>query len=127
VDNVDKYNFSINVQTEYLAAQSEPENERYVFAYHITINNVGEEPAQLLTRHWIITDGDEGVEEVHGDGVVGQQPHLKPGEQHRYTSGAILKTPVGTMSGSYQMRADDGTEFDANIPVFRLAIPGQLH
>lgn len=127
MDSIDKYNFSVNVQTEYLAAQSEPENERYVFAYHITIDNVGEEPAQLITRHWIITDGDEGVEEVRGDGVVGQQPHLKPGEQHRYTSGAILKTPVGTMSGSYQMRADDGTEFDANVPVFRLAIPEQLH
>ncbi len=124
---MDKYNFDVNVQTEYLAAQSEPENNRYVFAYHITIDNIGEEPAQLLTRHWIITDGDEGVEEVRGDGVVGQQPHLKPGEQHRYTSGAILKTPVGTMSGSYQMRADDGTEFDAKVPVFRLAIPGQLH
>lgn len=124
---MNKYNVNIEVQTEYLAAQSEPDNDRFVFAYHIVIRNTGEEAAQLLTRHWIITDGNEGVEEVRGDGVIGQQPHLKPGEQHRYTSGAILKTPVGTMSGSYQMRADDGTEFNADIPVFTLAIPGQLH
>jgi len=122
-----KYNVDVDVQTEYLDHQSEPQKGRYVFAYHITISNKGDVPAQLLTRHWIITDGNNEVEEVKGDGVVGEQPHLGPGETHRYSSGAILQTPVGTMSGSYQMRADDGTEFDAPIPAFMLAIPGGLH
>jgi len=123
----DKYNVTVGIETEYLASQSEPEQQRYVFAYHVTIANTGDVPAQLLTRHWIITDGNESIEEVKGDGVVGEQPHLKPGEEHRYSSGAIIKTPIGTMSGSYQMVADDGTAFDAPIETFVLAIPGQLH
>lgn len=123
----DKYNVTVDIETEYLASQSEPDQERYVFAYHVTIANEGDVSAKLLTRHWIITDGNESIEEVKGDGVVGEQPHLKPGEQHRYSSGAIIKTPIGTMSGSYQMVADDGTAFDAPIDTFVLAIPGQLH
>jgi ApaG protein len=84
-------------------------------------------PAQLLTRHWIITDANNKVQEVKGEGVVGEQPHLKPGEQFRYTSGTMLETPVGSMKGSYQMIADDGVEFDAEIPVFTLSIPRTLH
>lgn len=127
MSNAEKYNVTVDVRTEYLVGQSEPDSERYVFAYHITISNRGETPAQLLTRHWIITDGNNEIEEVKGDGVVGEQPFLEPGQQHQYSSGAILETPVGTMSGSYQMRADDGTEFQADIPTFMLAIPGQLH
>jgi len=105
MSDTEKYKVQVDVETEFLASQSEPENERFVFAYHITIRNDGEESAQLLTRHWIITDGNEGIEEVKGDGVVGEQPHLKPGEQHRYSSGAILKTPVGTMSSTVTQAA----------------------
>jgi len=98
-----------------------------VFAYTITIRNEGEVAAKLLTRHWIITDADARVSEVRGDGVVGEQPYLKPGQGFRYSSGAVLETPVGTMQGSYQMIADDGARFDAPIPAFRLAMPGMLH
>jgi len=100
---------------------------RSVFAYTITIRNEGEVPAKLLTRHWIITDANGRVQEVRGDGVVGEQPYLKPGQGFRYSSGAVLETPVGTMQGSYQMITDDGAKFDAAIPAFRLAMPGMLH
>ncbi|MCB1624487.1 MAG: Co2+/Mg2+ efflux protein ApaG [Pseudomonadales bacterium] len=117
----------IDVETAYLEEQSEPKDSRYVFAYTITIRNEGPQPAQLLTRHWIITDANGKVQEVRGDGVVGEQPHLEPGQGFRYSSGAVLETPVGSMHGSYQMVADDGAEFDAPIPAFRLAIPGVLH
>ena len=117
----------IDVETAYLEEQSEPKDHRYVFAYTITIRNEGPQPAQLLTRHWIITDANGKVQEVRGDGVVGEQPHLAPGQGFRYSSGAVLETPVGSMHGSYQMVADDGAEFDAPIPAFRLAIPGVLH
>ncbi|MBN8280403.1 MAG: Co2+/Mg2+ efflux protein ApaG [Gammaproteobacteria bacterium] len=117
----------ITVESLYLADQSEPEGERYVFAYTVTIRNTGEQPARLLNRHWIITDANGKVQEVHGDGVVGEQPHILPGQQHRYSSGAVIETPVGTMEGSYGMRADDGGEFRAPIPRFRLAVPGVLH
>ncbi len=117
----------VTVQTQYLAGQSAPEQNRYAFAYTITIENLGEVAAKLLTRHWIITDANGGVQEVRGEGVVGEQPYLRPGEGFRYTSGAVITTPVGSMQGSYQMLADDGAEFDAPIPVFTLAVPRTLH
>jgi len=122
-----RHRISIDVETTYLGDQSEPREQRYVFAYTITIRNEGEVPAKLLTRHWIITDANGRVQEVRGDGVVGEQPYLKPGQGFRYSSGAVLETPVGTMQGSYQMIADDGAQFDAPIPAFRLAMPGMLH
>ncbi|MFI4869235.1 MAG: Co2+/Mg2+ efflux protein ApaG [Steroidobacterales bacterium] len=122
-----RHRISIDVETTYLDDQSEPREQRFVFAYTITIRNEGEVPAKLLTRHWIITDANGRVQEVRGDGVVGEQPYLKPGQGFRYSSGAVLETPVGTMQGSYQMIADDGAQFDAPIPAFRLAMPGMLH
>lgn len=116
----------IDVQTAYLVEQSDPGERRYVFAYTITIRNEGAVPAKLLTRHWVITDANGKVQEVRGDGVVGEQPHLKPGQGFRYSSGAVLETPVGVMQGSYQMVTDEGTRFDAPIAAFRLAMPGIL-
>ena len=123
----DKYNISVEVETTYLEHQSEPGDHRYVFAYTITIRNEGAVSAKLLTRHWIITDSNGQVQEVKGEGVVGEQPYLRPGQGFRYSSAASLETPVGSMQGSYQMIADDGAHFDAPIPAFRLAIPGMLH
>ena len=122
-----RHRISIDVETTYLDDQSEPREQRYVFAYTITIRNEGEVPAKLLTRHWIITDANGNVKEMRGEGVVGEQPYLKPGQGFRYSSGAVLETPVGTMQGSYQMIADDGAQFDAPIAAFRLAMPGMLH
>jgi ApaG protein len=122
-----RHRISVDVETTYLDDQSEPREQRYVFAYTITIRNEGEVPAKLLTRHWIITDANGRVQEVRGDGVVGEQPYLKPGQGFRYSSGAVLETPVGTMQGTYQMLADDGAQFDAPIAAFRLAMPGMLH
>src|SRR5919204_2338320 len=116
----------VEVDTSYLAEQSDPKERRYVFSYTITIRNEGSVPARLLTRHWIITDSNGKVQEVRGDGVVGEQPHLKPGQGFRYSSGAVLETPVGAMQGSYQMVTDEGMRFDAPIPAFRLAMPGIL-
>lgn len=121
------HKISIEVETSYLDEQSEPRDRRYVFSYTITIRNDGEVPAKLLTRHWIITDANGRVQEVRGDGVVGEQPHLEPGQGFRYSSAAVIETPVGTMHGSYQMLADDGSQFDAPIAAFRLAMPGMLH
>ncbi len=118
---------NVEVQSSYLEDQSEPSERRYVFAYTITIRNDGQVAAKLLTRHWIITDANGRVQEVRGDGVVGEQPHLNPGQGFRYSSGAVLETPVGAMHGSYQMLGDDGIRFDATIPAFRLAMPGLLH
>ncbi len=117
----------ITAETLYLADQSEPEGARFVFAYTITIRNTGALPARLLNRHWLITDANGKVQEVQGEGVVGEQPHILPGQQHRYSSGAVIETPVGTMEGSYGMRTDDGSQFRADIPCFRLAVPGVLH
>ena len=117
----------IRIATQYVDDQSEPAVNRYVFAYTITIENLSDVPARLLSRHWIITDANGKVEEVTGDGVVGEQPHLQPGESYQYSSGAILETPVGAMQGSYRMQADDGIDFDAPIPPFTLAVPGMLH
>src|SRR5687768_4830892 len=122
-----QHRISVEVETQYVEDQSDPRERRYVFAYTITTRNEGQAPARLLTRHWIITDADGKVQEVRGDGVVGEQPHLNPGQGFRYSSGAILETPVGSMQGSYQMLGDDGVHFDAPIPVFRLAIPGKIH
>jgi len=122
-----QYQISVDVQTTYVDVQSAPDEDRYVFAYTITISNEGSIPAQLLSRHWIITDSNGAVQEVRGEGVVGEQPHLEPGESFRYTSGAIIKTPVGSMRGSYQMIADDGETFDAEIAPFSLSIPRTLH
>ena len=115
------------VATRFLDDQSVPEDDRYVFAYTIRIVNAGTAPAQLLARHWVITDANGKVQEVRGDGVVGEQPRLEPGEHFEYTSGAILETPLGTMRGSYRMVADDGTEFEAPIASFTLSIPRTLH
>lgn len=121
------YRIDVDVQTEFRPEQSEPEAGRFFFAYTITIENSGTVPAKLLTRHWLITDADGKVQEVTGEGVVGEQPYLRPGEAFRYTSGAMLETPVGAMEGSYQMEADDGHRFDAMIDAFTLARPGLLH
>ena len=121
------YRIKIEIETLYVEEQSLPDQDHYVFAYTITIHNTGTVPARLLKRHWIITDANNKVQEVKGDGVVGEQPHLNPGEQYRYTSGTMLETAVGTMRGSYQMIADDGVEFDAEIPSFTLSMPRTLH
>ncbi len=117
----------VHAVAQYLPEQSEPKAGRYVFAYHITIRNEGPQPAQLLTRHWIITDSDGQVQEVRGVGVIGEQPEIAPGESFEYTSGCALATPIGTMQGSYRMRTADGTLFDTEIPEFLLAEPGALH
>lgn len=117
----------IEVQSAYLEDQSEPEEGRYLFSYTITIHNDGPLAAQLLTRRWLITDANGKVQEVRGDGVVGEQPRISPGKLHRYSSGAVLETPVGTMEGSYGMVSDDGDQFEAPIPRFRLAVPGILN
>lgn len=122
-----KYRIAVTTRPQYLPEQSDPEEGRYVFAYTITLHNQGSVPAQLISRHWLITDANEAVQEVKGLGVIGQQPLLQPGEQFEYTSGATLETPVGTMRGSYQMVAEDGTAFEADIPEFALAVPRALH
>ena len=121
------YQIEIVAVPQFIPEQSNPEENSYVFAYTITIRNVGSQPAQLISRHWIITDAHNEVQEVRGLGVVGHQPLLKPGESFEYTSGSSLKTPVGTMKGTYQMVGEDGTRFDAEIPEFVLAVPRVLH
>ncbi|CAI8850848.1 Co2+/Mg2+ efflux protein ApaG [Pseudomonas sp. YuFO20] len=122
-----RYQVDVSVVTRYLAEQSQPEQERFAFAYTITVQNNGSLAAKLLSRHWVITDGDGHVEEVRGAGVVGQQPLIEPGESHTYSSGTVMTSKVGTMQGTYEMRADDGKHFDAIIAPFRLAVPGALH
>ncbi|MGD8235115.1 MAG: Co2+/Mg2+ efflux protein ApaG [Chromatiales bacterium] len=122
-----EHDISIQVETAYIEAQSTPEENQYAFSYTITIHNTGGEPAKLLRRHWVITDANGKVEEVSGEGVVGEQPYLKPGEAFRYTSGAMLDTPVGSMEGEYEMIDDEGREFLAPIPPFSLAVPNKLH
>jgi ApaG protein len=118
---------NVGVQTAYIDDQSDPDSDRYVFAYTITISNTGSAPAKLLNRHWLITDANGKIQEVRGEGVVGEQPHLKPGEVFRYTSGTVIETPVGTMEGEYEMVADDGRAFKAPIDRFSLAVPRVLH
>jgi ApaG protein len=122
----DVHKIRVEVETSYLEEQSDTVERRYVFSYTITIRNEGRTPARLLTRHWVITDANGKVQEVRGDGVVGEQPYLKPGQGFRYSSGAVIETPVGAMQGSYEMLADDGQRFDTPIPPFRLAMPGVL-
>lgn len=122
-----KNNIRVNVVTHYLESQSEPENARYVFAYTITIENCGTVSAKLLNRHWVITDSNGKIQEVFGDGVVGEQPRLEPGEDFQYTSAALIETPIGIMKGNYKMVADDGEFFVTDIPQFTLAVPRTLH
>jgi ApaG protein len=122
-----RYEVSVSPQAQYLADQSDEPAGRFVFAYTITLRNTGTVPAQLISRHWIITDANSQIQEVRGLGVVGEQPLLAPGESFQYTSGAAIATPVGTMRGTYQMVAEDGTRFDAPIPEFTLSIPRTLH
>ena len=121
------YTIKVDVESRHLAEQSRPQNSQYTFAYTITIHNAGTIAAKLLTRHWIITDGDGKEQEVRGVGVIGEQPYLQPGEHYQYTSGVVLDTPVGSMRGSYHMVADDDYEFDADVPMFSLSFPQALH
>jgi len=127
MSEIKPYDIRISVKTEYLPSESEEESERYVFAYTITVENHGSQPAKLLSRHWIITDAENKVQEVKGKGVIGEQPRLRHGESFSYTSGTMIETPVGSMQGSYQMIADDDYKFDALIEPFTLAMPGVLH
>jgi ApaG protein len=122
-----RYDVTVSAEVQYLADQSDEKAGRYVFAYTISIRNAGNVTAQLISRHWIITDSQGLVQEVRGLGVVGAQPVLAPGESHQYTSGTAIATPVGTMRGSYQMVAEDGTRFEAPIPEFTLSVPRVLH
>lgn len=124
---IKQYDIRVHVKTEYLPSESDEDNNRFVFAYTITVENHGSEPAKLLSRHWIITDAENRVQEVKGKGVIGEQPRLKEGESFSYTSGTMIETQVGSMQGTYQMIADDGHKFDAEIKPFTLAIPGILH
>jgi len=122
-----KHDISVSARVAFIPDQSDPAEERYVFAYTIAIKNTGKVAARLVSRHWVITDSNGAVQEVRGAGVVGEQPLLKPGEAFDYTSGTVIATPVGTMRGSYQMVADDGEQFDAVIPEFTLSMPRILH
>ena len=117
----------IKVNTAYISSSSEPEAARYVFAYSITIENKGQIEAQLVSRHWVITDANGKVQEVHGEGVIGEQPHIQPGESYQYTSGAVIETSVGSMQGSYEMLDAEGQKFTAPISPFSLSIPRTLH
>lgn len=121
------YELTVSVRTQYLDDQSDPDRAKYVFAYAVTIKNTGQIAAQLISRHWVITDANNQIEEVRGLGVVGQQPFLQPGEQFEYTSGATLKTPQGSMAGEYFCVAEDGEQFAAKIPEFVLSLPRTLH
>lgn len=123
----EQYQFTVSVKTAYLPEQSNKEEGQYVFSYTVTIINTGQVAAQLISRHWIITDDDGNTDEVKGLGVVGAQPLLAPNESYEYTSGTVLNTPSGAMHGSYQIVAEDGTQFDAEIPAFTLAAPRVLH
>jgi len=127
LNEADDNRIEVDVKTNYIEEQSSPEEERFVFSYNVTLYNAGNVAAKLMTRHWIITDANGNVQEVHGEGVVGEKPYLRPGESFEYTSGTVLETPVGSMQGSYQMVTDDGLAFDAEIPAFTLALPHTLH
>jgi ApaG protein len=122
-----KYQITVSAQTQFLEDQSDPDKQRFVFAYTIRIDNTGSVAAQLISRHWVITDAEGLVQEVRGLGVVGNQPLIKPGEHFEYTSGSSIATPVGTMRGTYQMVAEDGKQFEADIPQFTLSMPRVLH
>ncbi|HEX6834769.1 MAG TPA: Co2+/Mg2+ efflux protein ApaG [Rudaea sp.] len=125
--NANPYQIRVAVQARFIDDQSAPDANRFVFSYTIRIANEGSVPARLISRHWIITDANGKVQEVRGDGVVGEQPWLRPGDDFQYTSGAVLETAIGTMRGSYHMLADDGRHFDANIPQFTLSVPRTVH
>lgn len=125
--NTINYTVLVTVEPTYIEAHSEPDQDKYVFAYTVKIENTGSVAAQLMTRHWIITDATGKVQEVRGEGVIGEQPKLAPGEIFQYTSAAVIETPVGSMQGSYQMVAEDGVEFEAPIPPFSLSVPNILH
>jgi len=127
MEKPDKHGFIIQTQVKYLPEQSDESGNRFVFTYTISITNLGKVAAKLISRHWIITDTYNHVQEVRGQGVVGEQPLLKPNQSFEYTSGTLLATQVGTMSGSYQMQAEDGTEFEIDIPQFVLSVPRVLH
>lgn len=127
MEDINQYKVRVAVQVRYLADQSDEADDRYVFAYTITISNQGDHPVQLLHRHWIITDANRHVQEVRGKGVVGEQPVIAPGHSFEYTSGTVLATQVGTMQGSYQMQVVDGGEFAVPIPQFVLSVPRTLH
>lgn len=122
-----RYQVDVSVTTRFLPEQSQPEQNRFAFSYSVTIHNTGSLAAKLLSRHWVITNGDGQVQEVRGAGVIGQQPLIEPGESHSYSSGTVMSSRVGTMQGSYQMLAADGKKFEALIAPFRLAVPGSLH
>ena len=121
------YTIEVQVQSRFVPDQSKPQDNRFVFAYTVTLRNAGEMPARLLTRHWMITDANGKIQDVRGEGVIGEQPWMRPGDDFEYTSGAVLETAVGTMGGSYLMLADDGTQFEAPIPTFTLSVPRTLH
>ena len=127
MSEIKQYDIRVHVKTEYLPSESDEDKNRFVFAYTISVENHGVQAAKLLSRHWIITDAENRVQEVKGKGVIGEQPHLKEGESFSYTSGTMIETQVGSMQGAYQMIADDGHKFDAEIKPFTLAIPGVLH
>lgn len=127
MDDKRAYNIEVEVATSYIAEQSAPAQGRFVFAYTITIHNTGSVGALLVSRHWHIKDAEGHVQEVHGEGVVGVQPHIEPGEAFQYTSGALIETATGIMRGHYAMVADDGMKFNAEIPAFTLAVPHTLH
>lgn len=122
-----KYEFQVSVRPQYLPDHSDPDENRFVFAYTVTVRNTGDITAKLLSRHWIITNAEGRVENVRGDGVVGEQPVLQPGEAFEYTSGCPLETPVGSMRGTYYCVAEDGTRFETDIPEFVLSVPSRLH
>lgn len=127
IQTIDEHKIAIDVATSYVAAQSDPDLQRYVFTYTVTIRNEGASPSKLLARHWIITDANGKSQEVQGDGVVGEQPYLRPGESFEYTSWTMIETPVGSMGGSYNMLSDEGVHFKAPIQTFTLSIPRVLH
>jgi len=127
MSNVKHYECTVKVEVTFIPDQSDVEHNRYAFAYHVTITNTGNIAAQLISRHWIVTEADGETQEIKGLGVVGAQPLLNPGEQYEYTSGTVINTPMGEMHGTYQMVAEDGTQFDAIIPVFSLCMPRVLH
>ena len=127
MNNDSIHKITVKVDPFYIEDQSAPDENRYVFAYTVNIQNTGTMAAKLMTRHWIITDANGKIQEVRGQGVVGEQPYLRPGEGFQYTSGAVLDTAVGTMHGSYQMVGEDGNQFDAEIPIFTLSVPRTLH
>lgn len=127
MEEINQHGVVIQTQVNYLPEQSDESGNRFVFSYTITITNLGHSSAKLISRHWIITDANNHVQEVRGQGVVGEQPLLKPSQSFEYTSGTVLTTQVGTMRGSYQMQGEDGSEFEVEIPQFVLSVPRVLH